>query len=489
MRPIVTSDEMVEIEKKFIAQGGNVELLMDEVARSTSKLILESDPLSCLIIAGTGNNGADALLTGYYLLKSNVACTVWLLGPSKPSSLHHKQLTKFIEEGGKCVEDLPYNLAEFSCCIDGLFGIGFNGEPSERSLTAINWVNKCKRISPNVVVYSIDIPSGIDSTLGEVSKEAILADITVACHLPKWGLFLNKAWGYVGNLVIAPLSLPIPKSTSFIIEESDITSRMPQINRLRDKYSAGSVAGIAGSMEMPGASLLAAEASLRIGAGIVRLFTPQNAFYAQALREIIRIPTDIGGCSGWLETISQADAAFIGPGIGRSTEAEEIIKRFFPLLPEKRVIDGDGLYWSKILSLSLKNALITPHLREMGHLLGLKLMAITYDLIKMTESFGQEQGCSIILKGPPSFIFADGCCYVVTKGDPGMATAGSGDILTGIVTGLLSQKLSLLNAALVGCWLHGRAGEFASKALTPYCMIASDLIQTLPEAIFEQIGH
>ncbi len=461
-----------------IEKGCNAELLMEEVAASAASYINDSPSL---IIAGTGNNGADSYLIGCHLLKRNIPCAAYTLGPSKKDSLNALQKKRFVEAGGILLDTLPADHT-YSCLIDGIFGIGFSGAVSDEAQKAIKFIN-----DQHIPVYAIDIPSGLDPTTG-MADVAVHADYTLTCHLPKLGFFLNEGWKYTGELIVLPLSLPIPDKNISLLEFSDIAPHLPPIKRTRDKYSAGAVVGVAGSLEMPGASLLASEASLRMGAGIVRLFTPKDAFSVSPLKEIIRIP--IEKAESWLSTFTHADAAFIGPGLGRSNEALEIFTKYLSKLPKKKVIDGDGLFFCKNHLEWLKESLITPHKGEMSTLLDQKISSLNQPLLETIRSWTVGNGCTLILKGAPTFIFsAKGECFVMPRGDPGMATAGSGDVLTGILAGLMAQKLSPLDAALVGTWLHGRAGEIAAEHLTSYSMLASDIIYALPEAIAEQIGQ
>lgn len=178
MIPVVSPETMVELEK-----GCDVEKLMDEVAQFSANFIAHLGHTSCLIISGTGNNGADALLTGCYLIQKGIPCAVYCTGPSKENSLHAKQKSCFISAGGKLLQELP--ITTYSCCIDGIFGIGFSGQVSDEIKKVIEFLNTQQ--SP---VFSIDIPSGLNAATGEASC-AVTADYTLACHLPKLGLFVN----------------------------------------------------------------------------------------------------------------------------------------------------------------------------------------------------------------------------------------------------------------------------------------------------------
>lgn len=447
MIPVISPKAMYELEK-----GSDTAKLMDEVARFVADFINQLGHTSCLIFAGPGNNGKDALLAGKYLVQKGIPCAIYAHDQPLPETNH-----------------------SYSCCIDGIFGTGFHGEISDHFKKCITWLN-----SQKTPIFSIDTPSGLNCATGE-ALHAVQATYTLSCHAPKLGLFIQDGWKHTGKLINIPLSLPTPESRTFLLSASDI--HLPKIERTRNKYSAGAVVGVAGSLEMAGASLLAAEASLKVGAGIVRLFTPKEAFHEIAPMEVIRIPIETDTLTKWKTVFEKADSAFIGPGLGRN--AKNIFDEYYPHLPEKRVVDGDGLFF--VREHNMKGALLTPHLGEMSTLLGHKI-TITEAVLEEVRAWVMKQQCTLILKGAPTFIFSDsGTCYIMPRGDPALAKAGTGDVLTGMAAGLLAQKCSVIDAAIVSTWLHGRAGEIAAVQKTSYGVVASDLLNTMSHAIAEII--
>ncbi|MBP9841935.1 MAG: NAD(P)H-hydrate dehydratase, partial [Simkaniaceae bacterium] len=231
------------------------------------------------------------------------------------------------------------------------------------------------------------------------------------------------------------------------------------------KYEAGYVVALAGSKGMSGAAFLACLAALRTGAGIVRLFHPPG-MGGNPPMELI--------CEEWshesiLKEAQRASAFIIGPGLGSFYPVQEVVGQ----LSAPCVVDGDGLYLLKDIEIFAPH-IFTPHVGEMTRLLG------TYPTLELCQAYSEEKGATIVLKGAPTFIFHPGCQpVIVTAGDPGMATAGSGDVLTGMIAALLAQGMEGREAAILGVYLHGKAGEEAAKKYTSYSMIASDLIQSV----------
>ncbi|HEY5260267.1 MAG TPA: NAD(P)H-hydrate dehydratase, partial [Rhabdochlamydiaceae bacterium] len=328
-------------------------------------------------------------------------------------------------------------------------------------------------------ILALDIPSGLNGTTGEVESVAIDAVGTIFLGLPKIGFFLEKGWDHVGDLAGVDFGLP-EKFMEEVKEEAlllDPTSlHLPPMNRSRYKYQAGYVLGIAGSPQMPGAAALAAAGVLRSGAGIVRLFSMPDTPTDQLLAEVIHEEYDLKRIK---EESKRAAAYFVGPGLGRTAATEKLLKQLLASLRLPTVLDADALYFlAKNPSTKLpKQSILTPHHGEMEKLLKKK------PTLKTCQAYVEKHKATLVLKGAPSIVFHPGKKpLVIAHGDPGMATAGSGDVLTGILAGLLAQKMTPDEAAALGVYLHARAGEIAGLNLTSYCMIASDILKYLPQA-------
>lgn len=257
---------------------------------------------------------------------------------------------------------------------------------------------------------------------------------------------------------------------------------LPPIKRNRNKYQAGYVIGLAGSLTMPGAALLSSLAAFRAGSGMVRLLYPKGmeAELSSSPYELIKIPYTYNQSQDVSQLMQKAAATFVGPGLGRTEQTQHLLQNILPSLQNPCVIDADALTLFADQAFQLPSeAILTPHTGEMQTLLksGSRLV-LNFELLKTCQRYAEEHNITLILKGAPTFIFhPQSVIFANPTGDPGMATAGSGDVLTGLIASLLSQGLSCHHAAMLGVYLHGLAGQFAAKhRKTSYGVMATDLI-------------
>jgi NAD(P)H-hydrate epimerase len=484
---------MVAIEK-----GSKTPLnsLIDSVGEQVAAFITKHGFRAPLIITGAGNNGSDGYATVLALQRRSIPTAILEALPTHDTS----RKERYHALGGCFIQLEETTSKKFDCVVDAIFGIGYKidsqKEWTEELALIFEWIK-----NKNLPVISIDTPSGLDCTTG-ATKNCIKATATLYCQYPKLGMFLQNGFEYVGAL--QPVTLPLSDgalATSslenyFLLEHEDIPP-LPKIARCQNKYSRGSSIGIGGSYEMPGAAILAAFASLKIGSGIVRLLTPSSALFAACPPEVVRIGLDPSLPEQWSGKLpKKLDAAFIGPGLGRSSDVLKLLTHLVPLLPQKIVVDADALYYftSIFHTLNLptfkKKLLLTPHDGEMAHLLQKEKFIRTEASLKEVQSWVEQHNVTLLLKGCPTILFHPNMpTYVMTEGTPALATAGSGDVLTGILTGLLAQGLEPHQAAILGSWLHGRAGILAAAQKSPYSVTASTLLDFLSDAIKEQIGH
>ncbi len=469
---IVTCEEMRSIDAQC-----DTEELMDRAGEALLSVVLHwfelSDtPKNVVLTVGKGNKGGDALTLGKLLLANNVHTSAILTYPMQQlTPLCKSRLDAFIKAGGAVHPLHMEKIVSTSLIVDGIVGTGFRGTPDEQITHAINWVN-----NQNAPVLAIDIPSGLDGSTGVVETVAIQATLTCCLGLAKLGCFIADGWNYVGSLLTCDIGIPKEilshvHSDALLLKPESLA--LPPIIRTRHKYEAGYVLGISGSPSMPGAAALASLAALRAGAGVVRLFTQPDTSPVHFAPEVIREVIDLKRIE---EEQERADAIFIGPGLGRTSN----FKKLFKILTKPTVVDGDGLFHLPPDFTLPHGSILTPHHGEMTRLLGCP------PTLEICKRWADEHSVTVILKGAPTIIFhPNRQPLVVAAGDPGMATAGSGDVLTGIVTALLAQKLPADQAAPLAAYLHGRAGELAAEKLTSYSLIASDLIKYLPKAFAE----
>ena len=475
---IVSAEEMQRLEKRAIAAGHSPGKFMDKAAEGIASITKEfietlKLPKKILLLTGKGNNAGDAYTAGALLRKKGYSVTAVSAFPLKECSpLCRERHSRFIKSGGKVVSNA--DAAGYGVILDGLVGTGFKGKASGALAKAITWAN-----NTDLPILAIDIPSGLSGTTGEAGSVAIDAVGTIYLGLPKIGFFLEKGWDLVGDLAGVDFGLPEEfieeaKEEALLLDPTSL--HLPPLRRSRHKYEAGYVLGIAGSPQMPGAAALATAGVLRSGAGIVRLFSMPDTTTDQLLAEVIHEEVDLKKIK---EESKRAAAYFVGPGLGRTPEIEKLLKQLFASLRLPTVIDADALYFlAKNPSTKLpKQSILTPHHGEMEKLLKKK------PTLKNCQAYVEKHKATLVLKGAPSIVFHPGKKpLVIAHGDPGMATAGSGDVLTGILAGLLAQKMTPDEAAALGVYLHARAGEIAGLNLTSYCMIASDILKYLPQA-------
>jgi hydroxyethylthiazole kinase-like uncharacterized protein yjeF len=495
---IVTSKEMAALEAKAFRSGHSEAAFMDKAGEGVAFIVgeyLESHGLQphILLLCGKGNNAGDAYVAGIQLLELEYEVTAIQVVPiQETSSLCQQHYHTFMKEGGKIwdgsypVEHLFFG--DVGIMVDGLFGTGFRGTVQEPFASIIELANRSRK-----PIISIDIPSGLSGETGAVEGEVIAAAETAFLGLPKVGFFLREGWDCVGKLRHVDFGLPQQlidesKPNLMMLTPEFLQPLMPKIRRSRHKYQAGYVVGLAGSPLLPGAAILSASAALRSGAGIVRLLYPEGMReeFAGSLPELILTPYAPDGSAEVLAHLNRATAAFIGPGLSTTPSVRAMLRTVLPLLEVPCVIDADALTVLAEEDIALpRHTILTPHHGELARLLHIpKFEEITSELITLCQQYADKHHVTLILKGGPTFVFHPNKTIVINPtGDPGMATAGSGDVLTGLIASLLAQGMPTSHAAMVGVFVHGLAGEHAALDYTSYCMTASDITSYFPEAL------
>ncbi len=490
---IVTAQEMARIEQLAREEGASELQFMENAADSLALLVtafLEEYnlPKTLTLLVGKGNNAGDTYAVGARLLQKKYSVDAWQIYPLESSSPLCKQMhEQFLSQGGTVhfiTEEKDFHFEPQGVILDGLVGTGFKGRAEGILALAIAAANASEH-----PILAIDIPSGVNGTTGEVGTIAIQAKETLFLEFPKTGFFLGEGFNHIGTLRYAHFALPEKfrhdaKATAALFNIEAAPRFLPPLKRNQHKYQAGYVLGFAGSVEMPGAALLSCSAALRSGAGIVRLFHPpemQSALSA-APYELIHEAWDGRTSQRLEEEAARAKAVLIGPGMGRNPEAEKRVEKLLSLFTLPTVIDADALFHlANHLEWSLpEHTILTPHHKEMERLLH---SPNDESLLAKSQKFAEEKKVTIILKGAPTFILHPRTIPLcIPRGDPGMATAGSGDVLTGMVAALLAHGLDPRTAASLAVYLHALAGERAACALSSYSVTASDLLDFISEA-------
>jgi len=463
---VVKASEMARLEALAYKEGISDEKYMLNAAKGIfhilNRLIEEKRlPNKVVIIAGKGNNAGDGYVVAKYLLEKGYKIKIFQLYPiDEGSFLLKKKYDTFIKENVKVF-----------------------------FVKNIDDINKINEISAklNIKVVSIDIPSGLNGNTGTIEPTAIKANITIYLGLAKLGFFINEGPNYIGNLIYVDFGLDekYKKSAKIGLEymdEINLKKLLPKIDKKRHKYEAGFVIGIAGSAGMYGAAKLSALASLRSGCGIVKMITQKEipfSFY-----ELVNLVMDYEKTDEILSLISTSDSVFIGPGLGRDEKIEDFLFKILPKINKKTILDADSLFHlaNNLKMILPKDCVLTPHKNEMKKLLKIEKPMTDEKLIEKTKKFSEEKNVIVVLKGYPTIIFHPKKePLTILGGDPGLATAGTGDVLTGMIASFASQKLDLYRSCILAVNLHFKAAEIAVLDKTSYSLIATDIIEYLPQ--------
>jgi NAD(P)H-hydrate epimerase len=524
---VVTAQQMREIDRITIEDYGIPSLvLMERAGLAVAKRAKDLCPnKKILILCGSGNNGGDGIVAARNLHNWGLNVNVVILSDENSLSPDcHKQYEiakkmglsmKFSTE----IKERDIHGAGF--IVDAIFGTGLNREVENKVAKVIRLINNYREMN-RFFVLSVDIPSGISSDTGAILEEAIKADFTVTFGLPKIGHFLYPGADYTGRLFIEDIGFPLEllraeRLKINFIDKELIYDLIPERPRYSHKGDYGYVLVVGASKGKTGAAFMTAKACLRSGAGLVTIGVPESLLdvFQEKVTEEMALPlTDNNGIISKeaLEEIldfitERADVLAIGPGLGVSSDTKVIIDELILKSPVPMVIDADGLNSlssKEILKKAKSPIIITPHPGEMARLLGQESRVrgqktekdireeIEKDRINTAISFSKETGTYVILKGVPTIIAdPEGNSYINTTGNPGMATAGTGDVLTGIVASFLGQGLSPLDASLLGVYIHGLAGDLAASEKGYHSLIATDIINFLPKAFlsFSELSH
>ncbi len=467
---VVTATEMARLEECALASG-STSLAFMEQAGSQIANVAKGLGQRVVLLVGKGNKGGDAYVAGIQLMKWGVEVRACPLFPKEECS----ELNRYFSLLFTGPVDDSLDFSHDDLIIDGLLGTGFHGQVDGRLREVIEAANASKK-----PILAIDIPSGLNGSTGEVGGVAIQATRTVTLGLAKTGLFVREGWKHTGKLSVADFGLPESvvqdAKVDFLLPTID-AMELPPMERTHHKYERGFVAGFGGSEKYKGAIKLSARAAMHSGAGIVKLFSSEEIGPVED-----EILSEVWKAKAWHEALEKAQAVFMGPGLGRSAHAKQLFEPALKQVHQPCVLDADALFFLNECAVWPKQCVLTPHLGELLHLLDVE--AFDQDeLFRRCTALVEEKQCVLVLKGAPTFVFSPGSKpFISIHGDPGMATAGAGDVLTGIIASLLAQGKAPLDAALLGVTLHGLSGEIAASKKTSYGFTAIDLIDNLPDA-------
>ncbi|NPV90984.1 MAG: NAD(P)H-hydrate dehydratase [Firmicutes bacterium] len=515
---LVTAEEMRSIDETAINQYQIPGLiLMENAGRQVAAAVIKElgGDLSrkrLLVLVGKGNNGGDGLVAARHLYNLGAEVTVALAanppditGDARTNLgiLDHLPVKQLPLKEEKDLNAAKVALLSHDLVIDAIYGTGFRGTPPPLVARLIKLVNNSGK-----PVIAIDIPSGVEADTGKVGGEAVKASCTVTLALPKVGLVVGRGAARVGRLVIADISIPralidaqaIPNR---LIDLEWCAERLPKRGLEGHKGNYGHVLVLGGSPGMTGAVALAGEAALRTGAGLVTVGVPAalNGIIEQKLTEVMSRPLP-QTTSGRLnpdaipaleDLLPRISVIAVGPGLSQYPEAAEFMGRLLQRARVPLVIDADGLNTiaqEPDLMKDVKAPLVlTPHPGEMARLMQTTIKEVQNGRIEMARAASTRWRATVVLKGAGTIIAGtSGQILVNTTGNPGLASGGTGDVLTGIIAGLIAQGVSPEEAAGIGTFVHGRAGDLAREDLGMRGMIASDVISRLPAVLKQMEG-
>ena len=501
---------MQEIDRAAIkGMGIPGPALMERAGVATARAIkAEFSQRKALVLCGPGNNGGDGLVIARELHNAGYTVKALVLGSksrlspdcalqysiAKKLGLHGLKVTFGSGNSGINKKD-----THGAVLVDAIFGTGLNKKVSGSAVSMIKKINASG--SP---VVSVDIPSGVSADTGQVLGVAVKADITVTFGLPKRGHFLEPGSDHTGRLIVEDIGFPrhlYEKADCHVPGHDEMAALLPKRPSNAHKGDFGHVLVLAGSRGKTGAAFMSSGACLRAGAGLVTLGGPEtlDTAYQQRVTEQMYLPlpdTGMGALSKKaLEPVlsfikERATVLAMGPGMGTEPETVKLVRGLIRESPVPMVLDADALNALKGNPSILRNAkapvVITPHPGEFLRLMD-KAMAIKdieADRIGSALAFAKKTGVTVLLKGAPTVTATlDGQSYINPTGNPGLAKAGSGDVLTGIVAALLAQGLSAGNSAVLGAYLHGLAADIAvTEGTSARSLIASDVMESLPSA-------
>jgi NAD(P)H-hydrate epimerase len=512
----VTSETMRAIDSECIDKLGIPGLkLMENAGVGTVRFIeRELGPQkdrTVTVVCGKGNNGGDGFVIARELRRSGASVSVYLVGHRDDVSgdartnLGRLGLENVVElSDGRSIAGFVEVMTKSDFIVDAVFGTGFNGVPRGLSGTVIGQMNACGR-----PVLAVDVPSGLNATTGIAEGECVNAAWTCTMGLSKRGFYMDHGRACVGKLHVVDIGVPRKAIEQVGVRENVLTMRdaaelLPPRPFDGHKGTFGTVVVVAGSVGYTGAAALTALSALRTGAGLVYLGVPSslNDIMETKLTEVITRPLAETAARSLSpeslldirELLENAEALALGPGISRDQETQSLVRSIVAEMRVPCVIDADGLNALTPEEVGQRTGeapvVLTPHPGEMARLAGCSIGGVLADREGVARATAVKARATVVLKGVGSVVAApSGELYMNPTGNSGLASGGTGDVLTGIIAGFLGQGVAATEAAALGAFVHGLAGDLAAEALGEAGMIAGDVLDHVPYALMELGGE
>jgi ADP-dependent NAD(P)H-hydrate dehydratase / NAD(P)H-hydrate epimerase len=471
--------------------------LMERAGRGLTELVLECVPEGrIVVVCGKGNNGGDGFVTARMLREQGREVTVMLLGA--PDELKGDARTNCERLPGAPPQPFtPYQLEGAAGIVDAILGTGFEGEPRDPAAMAIAAITDAG--AHGTIVVACDVPSGVNASTGEIAGVSVRAHATATFHAAKPGLWVAPGKANAGEVRVVDIGIPDggPGEPTVGLISDAVTDGVPRRGRDSTKFAAGSVLVCGGSTGLTGAPCLASEASMRAGAGYVTACVPAslNLIFESRLLEVMTVPVAdrhgaIAAAAGAevLERTGRVQALVLGPGLGRDPETVTFVRELASDAELPLLLDADGLnaHAGELGALAERSAptVITPHAGELGRLLGIDSGEVGAHRLAMARRAADEAQAIVVLKGDDSIVaHPDGRAAVSRGGAPALASAGTGDVLSGITGAYLAKGMDPFHAACAAVFIHVAAGRLAARELGSEGVIASDVIAMLPRAL------
>ena len=489
MIPVLSREQMRAFDAHAIDHGVPSLVLMENAGRGAAEHV--SGPGKTTVICGAGNNGGDGFVVARHLLRRGVEVEAWLCGDAKKMTpdcrANHdafKGIGGKVHVLGKTLDALVRAVALSTVIVDGLFGTGLDRAIAGTLAEVISVINEARRSGVHVV--ALDVPSGLDTDTGVPLGPCVTADVTVTFAHLKLAHVTGSGASLSGTVHVVDIGVPPTlrsEPSAKLVEASDVRALIERRAVDTHKYRAGHVALLAGSPGKTGAALLAAQGALRGGAGAATVVSTAHAVLEARIPEVMVVPLASGSSLHGLDrTLEKKAACLVGPGFGTDAAAKKAAEHVLRSFGGPVVCDADSftLFAGKPAAFKRKKvpAILTPHSGELGRLLGRD--DVDADRFGAARAAAKATGAVVLLKGAYTVVASpDGRVVVTGSGSPALATAGSGDVLAGLVTAL-ACTLSPFEAAYAGAFLHGVAGSAWSKERGDRGMLASEIADELP---------
>jgi hydroxyethylthiazole kinase-like uncharacterized protein yjeF len=479
-------------------QGVDSLALMEAAGQAVAEAVARLSPQGPVrVVCGKGNNGGDGLVAARLLREMGFEAEVLLLWPADELSDDAAANLKRLDGGVEVGEDIAGRLTGSGAVVDAIFGTGFSGAPREPAATAIAAIATVKEGGATVV--ACDIASGVDAASGEVAGAVVEATVTVTFHGAKVGHYVAPGKWASGELVVAPIGIPVgaPEPAAAGVIEPAVLDLLPRRGAESTKFSSGQVTIAGGSRGLTGAVRMSSMAAIRAGAGYATVAVPADLESIFEAAEVEVMSKGIGDTPGrlGLEAADEVLAAFeraaagvLGPGLGRDEDSLALAREIAPRIEAPLVIDADGLnaFAGQLDRLAARSAptVLTPHAGELGRLLERDSAEIGARRLAAAKEAAAWSGAVVVLKGDDTIVTDGERVAVNAVSAPGLATAGSGDVLSGLTAALLARGLEPFTAACAAVIAHARAGQEAARRVgLVESVIASDVIAAIPAGL------